>query len=158
MAAKPEESSGRRSYGTGSLIIRPDRNGRETWYGKWHTGPRGQRRQVMRRIGPKRGGAAKHGFTKPQAEAELRRLMDQVQVAPAVGELLTVEQVGARYRAHAERRGRKRSTLSNIESEVRVHLAPFFGSRSLASITRRTCSICSPCSSTRACRPSRSTT
>jgi integrase len=134
VAANVEKTNPRRSYGTGSLIVRVDRGGREMWYGKWHTGPPGQRRPVMRRIGPKRGGAVKEGFTKPQAEEELRRLMAEVRVAPPAGELLTVEGVGARYRAHAERRGRKRSTLKNIESEVRVHLAPFFGSRSIASI------------------------
>ena len=120
----------RRSYGTGSLIVRVDRGGREAWYGKW----RADGRQVMRRIGPRRGGAAKHGYTRPQAEAELRRLMAETRAAPAVGELLTVEEVGDRYRAHAERRGRKKSTLSNIESEVRVHLVPFFASRSFGSI------------------------
>jgi integrase len=125
MAAK------RRSYGTGSLIVRVDRAGREVWYGKW----RANGRQVMRRIAPKRGGAAKDGLTRTQAEGELRRLMDEVRVAPTVGELLTVEEVGVRYRAHADRRGRKKSTLKNIESEVRVHLAPFFGARSFDSIT-----------------------
>ena len=97
----------RRSYGTGSLIVRVDRGGREAWYGKW----RANGRQVMRRIGPRRGGAVRDGYTRPQAEAELRRLIAATQVAPAIGELLTVEEVGDRYRAQAERRGRKRSTL-----------------------------------------------
>jgi hypothetical protein len=35
----------------------------------------------------------------------------------------------------SERRGRKPSTRQNIESEVRVHLAPFLGDRSLDRIT-----------------------
>ena len=144
----------RRSYGTGSLIVRVDRGGREVWYGKW----RAHGRQVMRRIGPRRGGAAKDGYTRPQAEAELRRLIAETQVTPAVGELLTVEEVGDRYRAHAERRGRKRSTLKNIESEVRVHLAPFFGTKSFASIKSEMCSTSSPCSRTSVCRRSRSRT
>jgi integrase len=121
----------RRSYGTGSLIIRRDRGGRNTWYGKW----RANGRQVMRRIGPKRSGAAKHGYTRAQAEAELRRLMAEVRVVPAVGERVSVEDVARRYIVHAERRGRKKSTRKNVESEVRVHLAPFFGSRSVDSIT-----------------------
>ncbi|MDQ3675459.1 MAG: tyrosine-type recombinase/integrase, partial [Actinomycetota bacterium] len=38
------------------------------------------------------------------------------------------------YLAHAERRGRKSSTRQNIESEVRVHLAPFFAGRTLDAI------------------------
>jgi integrase len=120
----------RRSYGTGSLIVRVDRGGREVWYGKW----RSNGRQVKRRIGPKRGGAAKDGLTRRQAEGELRRLMAEVTASAPVGEVLTVDEIGARYRAHAERRGRKRSTIKNVESEVRVHLAPFFGTRSFDSI------------------------
>ncbi|HLM50224.1 MAG TPA: site-specific integrase [Solirubrobacteraceae bacterium] len=48
---------------------------------------------------------------------------------------LTVEQVAARYLAHAERRGRKLSTRQNIESDVRVHLAPFFRGRTIDRIT-----------------------
>jgi hypothetical protein len=40
----------RRSYGTGSLIVREDGNGHAAWHGKWRTGGR----QVMRRIGVKR--------------------------------------------------------------------------------------------------------
>src|SRR4051794_25510364 len=123
----------RRSYGTGSLIARRDNNGREVFYGKW----RANGRQVMRRIGPRRGGEAKDGLTVRQAEAELRRLIAETTVsAPTVGELLTVEEVGRRYLAHAERRGRKPSTRRNIESEVRCHLAPFFGTKSLDAIRR----------------------
>jgi integrase len=120
----------RRSYGTGSLIIRADANGRETWHAKW----RANGRQVKRRIGPKRQPGARDGLTRPQAEAELRRLIAEVAVTPPVGERLTVEEVTRRYLAHAERQGRKASTRGNIESEVRVHLAPFFRGRSLDAI------------------------
>jgi integrase len=121
----------RRSYGTGSLIVRRDRAGCDTWYGKW----RANGRQVMRRIGRKRSVAAKDGLTRAQAESELRRLMAEVRVAAAVGERLSIHEVAQRYIGHAERRGRKKSTRKNVESEVRVHMAPFFGSRSLDSIT-----------------------
>ena len=55
----------RRSYGTGSLIVRRDANGRETWHGKWRTNGR----QVMRRVGLKRTEGARDGLTRPQAEA-----------------------------------------------------------------------------------------
>jgi hypothetical protein len=30
----------RRSYGSGSLVVRADANGAETWYGLWRTGHR----------------------------------------------------------------------------------------------------------------------
>jgi integrase len=53
---------------------------------------------------------------------------------PRPGETLDVAELAARYLTYAERRGRKPSTLRNIESETRVHFAPFFGSKALDSI------------------------
>jgi integrase len=50
------------------------------------------------------------------------------------GERLDVAELGRRYLAHAERAGRKPSTLRNVESELRVHLAPFLGGRSLDAV------------------------
>jgi integrase len=124
------QSNRRRSYGTGSLYVRRDARGRESWYGRWHAAGR----RVKRRIGPKRQPGSREGLIQAQAEAELRRLIGEGQAKSRSGEQLTVAQVGAHYIAHAERRGRKPSTRQNIESEVRVHLAPFFGARSLDAI------------------------
>jgi integrase len=121
----------RRSYGTGSLYVRTDNAGRETWYGHW----RANGRQIKRRIGPKRVDAGRGGLTRTQAEAELRRLIGETQVRPRARERLSVDEVARRYRLDAERRGRKRSTVQNIESETRVHLVPFFGDRALDAIT-----------------------
>jgi integrase len=103
------------------------RRGTGTW--------RANGRQVKRRIGPKRDDGTRDGLTRTQAEAELRRIISETQVRPSVGERLTVDEVARRYRLHAERRGRKRSTVRNIESETRVHLVPFFGDRALDAIT-----------------------
>ncbi len=110
----------RRSYGSGSLYVRADGNGREQWYGHW----RANGRQMKRRIGPKRGQGSREGFTRAQAEAELRRLIAETQTTRPVGERLTVEEVAARYLLHSQRQGRKLSTRQNIESEVRVHPRP----------------------------------
>lgn len=121
---------GRRSYGTGSLYIRRDAKGRRTWYGHW----RSSGRQFKRKIGPKRESGSREGLTRAQAEAQLRRVMGETQVQRWRGERLTVDEVARRYIAHAERRGRKPSTCSNIESETRVHLEPFFRGRSLDAI------------------------
>jgi integrase len=121
----------KRSYGTGSLYVRTDAAGREAWYGHW----RQNSRQVKRKIGPKRAPGSREGLTRRQAERELQRLIGEVQVKPRAGETLTVAEAARRYIAHAERRGRKRSTRANIESEVRVHLEPYFGTRALDSIT-----------------------
>ena len=124
------QQANRRSYGTGSLYVRADSSGRETWYGHW----RANGRQVKRRIGDKRATGSRDGLTRAQAEGELRRLIAETQVARRAGERLTVDEVAARYVAYAERRGRKESTRQNVESEVRVHLAPFFRGRSLDAI------------------------
>lgn len=121
----------RRPHGTGSLYVRKDAAGRETWYGHW----RQNGRQVKRKIGLKRTAGSREGLTRSQAEAELRKKIGEVQVKPRVGEKLTVGEVSERYITQARRRGRKRSTLEDIESDTRVHLVKFFGERSLDSIT-----------------------
>jgi hypothetical protein len=79
-------------------------------------------------------GRARDGLTRPQAGAQLRRLMATVHAAPAAGERLDVAEAARRYLIHAERHSRKPSTRQNIESEVRVRLAPFFRGRSLDGI------------------------
>ena len=111
--------------------MRTDRAGRATWYAHW----RSNGRQVKRRIGPKRQAGSRDGLTRIQAEAELRRIISETRLRPSAGERLTVDEVARRYRLHAERSGRKRSTVQNIESETRVHLVPFFGDRAIAAIT-----------------------
>jgi hypothetical protein len=122
----------RRSYGSGRLYTRSDRNGRETYYGSFYVNGR----RINRRLGPRRAPGATNGLTQPQAEKELRRVMEIA--APSVrlgGERMTVEDVSARYIAHAERRGRKLSTRENVESETRVHLGPFFHGKTLDAIS-----------------------
>jgi integrase len=89
---------------------------------------------VKRRVGPKRAPGSREGLTRRQAEAELRNLIGSVQPKPRAGVDLTIADAAKRYIVQAERRGRKRSTTANIESETRVHLEPFFGERSIDSI------------------------
>lgn len=113
----------RRPYGSGSLYVRTDRNGRDTWYGHWRTNGR----QVKRKIGLKRKDGTRHGLTRAQAEAELRRLIREVEVAAPADERLSIAEVGCLYVADLERRGRKPETVRAAEVAVRVHFAPFFG-------------------------------
>lgn len=121
----------RRSPGTGSLFVRCDSAGRETFYGKWTTAGGVQ---VKRRVGRKRTPSMADGLTLVQAEAKLRELMAEVTAAPA-GERLGLAEVGARYRQHLEHQGRKSSTLTAVEMTIRVHLVQYFGNRSMNSIT-----------------------
>lgn len=120
----------RRPLGTGSLLVRRDRTGRETWYGKWRVG----NRQRMRALGPRREPGDSLGLTRRQAEEELRRLMGEERGRP-VEERLTLEQLGERFLAHKETVGLRRSTLRDYASHLRVHLIPFFGGRSVDAVT-----------------------
>jgi integrase len=120
----------RRSYGSGSLFVRADSRGRETWYGGW----RADGRQVKRRLGPKRMEGSRDGLTRAQAERELRRLIDSE--TPIVHRArVTVDDVGRRYVEHLRSLGRKKSTLEGYESYINVHLAPFFADKPLTKIT-----------------------
>ena len=120
----------RRSYGSGSLYVKTDSAGAETWYGQWRV----RDRQVKRRLGPKRRAGTRDGLTRAQAEAELRRRIAE-DVPPPPSELrVTVGEAGQRLLQHLGTLGRKRSTLMDYESYLRVHLAPFFGDRPLDAI------------------------
>jgi integrase len=125
-------TASRRSYGSGSLFVRTDHAGRETWYGKWHSNGR----RVKRAIGPKRADGSRDGLTRTQAEARLRELMAEVQVTAPVGHSLTLAAAGERYQRHLRRAGRKRSTVAAVESALRVQLVPFFQDKPLAAIGR----------------------
>ncbi len=122
----------RRAPGTGSLIIRRDAAGRESFYGQW-TPPGGK--QIKRALGFKRTPGNADGLTVRQAEAKLRAMMTKVTATSPVGERLTIAEVGAKYIAHLERLGRKHSTIAAVEMTLRAHLEPFFAGRALAAIT-----------------------
>jgi integrase len=53
---------------------------------------------------------------------------------PRVEGRMAIAELGALYIANARRRGRKRSTLLNIENYARVHFEPFFGDRPVDAI------------------------
>jgi integrase len=120
----------RRSHGTGSLHIRRDSGGLQTWYGLWWVGGR----RMKRRIGPKRKAGSRDGLTRAQAEAKLRRLIETERPAER-GSRATVNEAGQMLIAHLESLGRKRSTVDEYGSYLRVHLAPFFSERPLPRIS-----------------------
>ena len=121
------QPNSRRSYGTGSIIVR-----RGAYYGKWRVGDR----QVMRKLGAARNPGSREGLMRKQAEAVLRRLMQEVRVAPTAYERLTVEEVGARYLRHLEHvLERKRTTVADYGSILHRHLVPHFGSQAIERIT-----------------------
>lgn len=121
----------RRSYGTGRVYVRTDKNGRETYYGSWYVGDR----RVNRRLGPKRAPGEREGLTATQAEAELRRRMTDEGAIANVGERIDVAELGRRYRLHLEAIGRKKTTTTAVESTLRVWVIPILGDRDVARVT-----------------------
>jgi len=119
----------RRSRGTGGLFIRRDVRGIESWYGQWWIGSR----RVKRKLGLKRSTGSRVGLTRAQAERELQRLIGEDLQAPARTDA-TVGEVGRALVRHLTALGRKRSTVGDYESCIRVHLEPFFGEKPLACI------------------------
>lgn len=98
----------RRPAGTGSLFVRTDAGGRETYYATWYQGGR----KVKRRIGAKRAPGTRTGLTKTQAEAELRRLIGEVRTSVPRQDRITVELAGERYIEHLESVKRRKPTTS----------------------------------------------
>src|SRR5207237_5144630 len=76
----------RRSYGTGSLFIRRTASGQETWCAQFWAGGR----QIKRALGKKRATGTTDGLTRAQAEAALRRLVEETAVAPPPAERIAV--------------------------------------------------------------------
>lgn len=119
----------RRSYGSGSLFVRSDATGRESWYGRWYTNGR----QLQRRIGYKRRPGTREGLTRVQAERELAQRVELER--PAVRSGLTIKSAAERYLNHLELvLERKPTTIGDYRSMLRRHIEPFFGTRALERI------------------------
>jgi hypothetical protein len=66
--------------------------------------------------------------------AQLARMIAETETTPSVlGDRIDIAELADRYVTYAERRGRKRSTIANVKSEVRCHLVPFFGTKAVDS-------------------------
>jgi integrase len=121
-----------RGYGSGSLWVRRDARGGETWYGQ----VRVDGRIVRRALGPKRAIGSREGLTRVQAEKRLRELI-RTAAPPAVAERVTLAEAGTEFIRDCRRRQLAKSTVMDYESCVRVHLTPFFAEMQLAKITER---------------------
>ncbi len=119
-------SAAKRRYGTGSIFEK-----RNAWYGQ----SRVRNRTITRKLGPIRTPGSRDGLTRKMAEARRRKLMAEVTVTPLF-ERMTVEEAGARLIQQLVTKGRKVSTTAGYESYLRVHVAPFFGAKSIGDITK----------------------
>ncbi len=130
MTESIEQTEGpRRSYGSGSLFVRRDSGGGESWYGTWYAGGR----RVKRKIGPKRPRGSRRGLTRAQAERELRHRIESEKAVVRSG--LAITAAGKLYLEHLEHvLERKPSTLGDYRSILRAHAVPFFAERPLERI------------------------
>lgn len=121
-----ENPTRRRSYGTGSLEERRNADGSRSWVARWREYGR-PRKATLGRVGE---------ITEKQAEIKFAQLRGQPSEPRARGEQLTVAEVARRYLLAPARGGRPRkpSTVENVQSETRTHLAPFFGERPFGGI------------------------
>jgi integrase len=121
------QNPNRRRRGTGSIVVRHG-----VYYGKWRSD---DGRQIMRRLGLVRPRGTRDGLTQTQAEAELRRLMGDVQPRVAMNNRHTLAEIAEARLAAKENAGLKRSTARGYQSVVEAHLIPFFGDRRVDRIT-----------------------
>ena len=115
----------RRGYGTGSLRVIG-----QSWIGSWY-GPDG--RKIRRKVGPARTAGERDGLTKAQAEERFRRMRGADETTAGL-ERVTMAQAGEELGRRLVVRGRKKSHRMTIASDLRNHIAPFFGERDLARI------------------------
>ncbi len=122
------EPSGKRTYGSGSVIVH-----RGSWYGRWRVGER----YVNRKLGAIREPGSREGLTRKQAEMALRRQMTEVRVV-VPEERMTVQEAGDRYLHHVEHvKHRKPSTVQDYRIMLNRHLVPHFGTKPLERIGPR---------------------
>ena len=120
----------RRARGTGSIVRRRQRSGAVILWGKFSV--HGERRWI--RLGLERQPGSKLGLTKAQAESGFARAFEAASLAQPIRERLDIKEAGERYVDRLESLGRKKTTISDYRSTLRVHLVPFFGGRSLDGI------------------------
>jgi hypothetical protein len=116
-----------RARGTGSIIRRRQRSGAVALWGKFTV--HGEQRWV--KLGAERQPGSKLGLTKAQAEAALRRAFEAPSLEQPLYERLEIQEAWERYIDRLESLGRKKTTIADYRSTLRVHLTPFFGGRSL---------------------------
>lgn len=117
----------KRTYGTGGL-----RQIGGSWYGTWRDA---DGRKVQRKIGAVRTTGKADGITKLDAEKRLTRMREETAAFITADDRVTMEAAGAELCARLALRGRKKSHRMTTASDLRNHIVPFFGSKTLDRIT-----------------------
>lgn len=118
----------RRDYGTGTLRVV-----RGAWLASWYAT---DGRRVQRKIGAARTEGRSDGLTKAQAEKALRQIREgEAPRGVAHSRRVTMEEGGAELCRRLELKGRKKSHRLTVASDLRNHIVPFFGDRTLDRVT-----------------------
>ena len=127
------QKQSKRTYGTGSLTTRTNVNG-SVWVGQWRVNGT----LVKRTLGPVKKPGGRAGMSRTDANRALARVMaDETPATESAEAAATVISAGEGLIAEVTRLGRKRATLSDYESMLRVHLLPFFGDAALGDVDRK---------------------
>jgi len=116
----------RRRYGSGSLIQRGG-----SWVGQWRV----DGKKVFRTLGKIRQPGSRQGLTEKQAEQKLHQLMASYE--PPKGEAVGFTDAANLHIDRIERLGRKKATVEDYRSHLRIHFEPAFGNRDIRSIDRK---------------------
>ena len=115
----------KRANGAGTVYIK---NG--SYYGRWVTLEGGR---TNRKLGRVRRPGTRDGLTRTQAEKHLRELIQTVQVTSDPERTLAL--AGQALLLRLEAKGASKSHVETYESNLRVHLVPFFKDKPLDRIT-----------------------
>lgn len=126
MSRRPTRTGSKRRYGSGSLQRRGN-----SWIGVW----RSDGRQIKRTLGRIRLQGSRQGLTEKQAEKRLHEVMASFE--PPRGEAVGFTDVANHHIDRIERLGRKKATIEDYRSHLRIHFEPAFGNRDIRSIDRR---------------------
>jgi integrase len=125
-ARSEETPPTRREKGSGSLWIREDVAGRQSWYGKISVNGR----QRKKKLGPVRQPKSADGLTRTQATKALRKLATETGASVPRHQRVSVLDAGEAYLKHLTTvRGLKPTTLADYGSILRKHAGPFLAGR-----------------------------
>ncbi|HTU29775.1 MAG TPA: tyrosine-type recombinase/integrase [Solirubrobacteraceae bacterium] len=128
--AATKTKKGRRDYGTGTLLVIGS-----SWYGMWREA---DGRRVKRKLGAARTAGKADGLTKPQAEERLRKLRaESGLVVVREARRVTLELAGAEYCRRLAVNNAKKSYRLTQAADLRNHLVPHFGDKTLDRIQVR---------------------
>lgn len=126
----------RRAYGVGSLKPRANRDGSESWFGRWYVEDlaTGKPKQVQRKVGAKRRPGSTKGLTKTQAEKRLGEMMAETAPVDSAADSRTLGWAAdTMFQAMV---GTEPQTIDTYRRDFDNHLRDPLGDKPLTKIVR----------------------